>query len=136
MVVGLALASGASAVKPIGPACWGPTKSGCASSQGPIGGNIYVTGGLHEFVDRFALSHPCLGISNGLQNEVLVSTALPISKAGAFAFHGKGSLVVVPARPIPLTISGHFVSAKLAKITVSISYKKCRTVHLTVRYPG
>jgi hypothetical protein len=131
----LVAASPAFGAKPKGPACWGPTPRGCVSEAGPIGGNISVSGGIQDVIYRFADSEKCLGISNGLQNEVLIATTIPIAKSGAFSFKGKAMLVVVPPRAIPVVLSGRFLTPTLVKLTLTIHYKSCRTAHLTLRYP-
>jgi hypothetical protein len=77
-----------------------------------------------------------MGMTDGLDNEVDVLTTIPVGKSGTFSYRGKGTLVGNPSRSIPLKISGKFVSAKLAKVKLSITYKSCRPVELTLRYPG
>lgn len=123
------------AAKPKGPACWGPTPKGCVSQSGPIGGNLSVSGGVVDVIDRFADSDKCLGMSNGLVNEVLLTVTIPITKAGTFSYKGHAQLVLVPPRSIPIALSGRFVSSTLVKITVAIHYKACKPAHLTLRYP-
>lgn len=122
--------------QPLGPACWGPTKAGCASQRGPIGGNLSVSGGVVNMVYDFSDSQTCLGVSNGLENQIQVSNSMRVDKSGAFVFAGKGTLVLAPERVVPVKIHGRFVTSKLAKVILTIDYKRCGTVHLTLRYPG
>ncbi len=130
------VASIAFAAQPKGPACWGPTKVGCSSISGPLGGNLNVSGTNPETIFRFVYAHKCLGMTDNLDNEVDVLTLIPISKSGTFSYKGKGTLLGKPSRLIPVTISGKFMSNKLAKVKLAITYKSCKPVTLTLRYPG
>jgi hypothetical protein len=104
--------------------------------EGPIGGNLNVSGTVPEMIFRFVYAHKCLGMSNGLANEVDVLTSIPVDKAGSFKFAGKGTLIGNPPKSIPLRLSGAFVTSKLAKLNLVISYRSCKPVKLTLRYPG
>jgi hypothetical protein len=135
-VIAGVVASIAFAAQPRGPACWGPTKDGCSSIHGPLGGHLNVSGTNPESIFRFVYAQKCMGMIDNLDNEVDVLTPIPVSKSGTFSYKGKGSIVGNPPRLIPVTISGKFVSTELAKVKLTIAYKSCRPVSLTLRYPG
>jgi hypothetical protein len=132
LVAAAAYASSGLAAQPKGPGCWAATKAGCASRVGPVGGLLQVSGGTHSFVYEFADSQKCLGVANGLFNELLITKSLSVDKAGNFKFSGKTSVVAEPAFSVSAKLAGRFVTPTLAKITLTIAYKKCGTVHLTL----
>ena len=103
---------------------------------GPLGGNLNVSGTNPESIFRFVYAHKCLGVANNLANEVDVLTSIPVDKTGAFTFKGKGTLIGLRSKSIPLSISGKFVTSKLAKVNLVIKYRSCKPVKLTLRYPG
>src|SRR4029079_18986986 len=70
LAAAVVLASAAFGAQPRGPACWGPTKNGCSSILGPLGGNLNVSGTNPESIFRFVYAHKCLGTANNLANEV------------------------------------------------------------------
>jgi hypothetical protein len=80
-------------------------------------------------------------MTDNLANEVDVLASIPVNKNGTFSFKGKGTLLGDPAlgsrsHSLPVTISGRFVTPELATVKLAITYKGCRPVNLTLRYPG
>src|SRR5581483_9447875 len=123
------LAIPAMAAQPKGPACWGATKTGCAGQRGPVGGRFEVSGGRTSVVYGLTDSERCLGASYGLFNELGIDASMPVSRSGTFSYRGKARVIGLRRFSVPVRLSGRFVTPTLAKVAVTISYKRCKTVH-------
>jgi len=126
--------------------CWGR----CGGDQGPVGGYFVVAGG---HVTEFGDGDQCLGKSNGIDDVLTFSEymtggtvkqiKLPI-KNDRFSFKGDAWRTATGAAsesggaettyvPTHVELSGKFVSATKALVTLTIHDAACGTKHLTIK---
>jgi hypothetical protein len=111
--------------------CWGA----CGGDRGPVGGFFQVS---QKKVESFAASAACLGRGSfGLENEVYGVPNMNV-RAGKFSFTGtaKRSVTVHTSRPVRIALNGKFITSTRATVSLTIHYKSCRALHLTIRQVG
>lgn len=111
--------------------CWGT----CGGDRGPVGGFFEVS---HNKVESFAASAACLGRDQfGLENGVYDVPNLRVH-SGKFSFVGtaKRSVSTQTFRSVHIALNGKFTTSTKATVSLTIHYKSCGTLHLTIRHVG
>ena len=130
LVLGMVFLPSALGAQPLAGMCWGT----CGGDLGAVGGYFQVMGGK---VQGFLDSQRCLGVRQGLENEIRILQPLKITSSGAFSFTGKATTYVGTTKlSIPVTLNGTFVTPALARITLKISHGKCSTATFSVPRHG
>jgi hypothetical protein len=125
----IVFASAALAATPKPGQCWGA----CGGPSGPIGGYFAVA---HHHVSDFEDSQACLGANNGFEEYIQIPTSIPITAGGHFSFQGEagignGQTITQPS--VSVTLTGHFTTSRIAKVTLQIATGACTTpAHLKI----
>lgn len=116
--------------------CWGR----CGGDLGPIGGYFVVQS---HAVEMFLIEEKCLGTRSVAQpagppisegDELGPLPNIAVNHAGRFTFTGTTDRQTSTdkSRKVKVQLSGTFVSATRASVSLTIHYKRCGTTHIIV----
>jgi len=133
ILLALGIATAASSAATPKPGCWGT----CGGPAGPLNG-VFVVKGIQ--VTNFEYSESCLGTTKYGTDYLHILKSLAISKTGTFAYKGSAAVSNLSSPKslysTPVTLTGTFMSATSAAVTIATSHAGCSSKHLPMHFVG